>query len=265
MSAAPGLPRHIAIIMDGNGRWARSRLLPRAEGHRQGVYALERVVDAAARRGVKALTVFAFSSENWRRPASEVSALMRLFATGLERWEKPLAEAGVRLRVIGDRTAFSESLNRTIDRTESATASGAGMRLNIAANYGGRWDLLQAAQAAAAAGELTADGIERRLCAIDDGEVDLLIRTGGERRISNFLADRLRGVLLHGHALAGLRRVVPRRRHRLVRRPRAALRHDERAAARRGVMPPAAGTKRTEGGPDSPRIPSGCGSEAPGA
>ena len=187
MSAAPGLPRHIAIIMDGNGRWARSRLLPRAEGHRQGVYALERVVDAAARRGVKALTVFAFSSENWRRPASEVSALMRLFATGLERWEKPLAEAGVRLRVIGDRTAFSESLNRTIDRTESATASGAGMRLNIAANYGGRWDLLQAAQAAAAAGELTADGIERRLCAIDDGEVDLLIRTGGERRISNFL------------------------------------------------------------------------------
>lgn len=187
MSAAPGLPRHIAIIMDGNGRWARSRLLPRAEGHRQGVYALERVVDAAARRGVKALTVFAFSSENWRRPASEVSALMRLFATGLERWEKHLAEAGVRLRVIGDRTAFSESLNRTIDRTESATASGAGMRLNIAANYGGRWDLLQAAQAAAAAGELTADGIERRLCAIDDGEVDLLIRTGGERRISNFL------------------------------------------------------------------------------
>ena len=187
MSAAPGLPRHIAIIMDGNGRWARSRLLPRAEGHRQGVYALERVVDAAARRGVKALTVFAFSSENWRRPASEVSALMRLFATGLERWEKPLAEAGVRLRVIGDRTAFSESLNRTIDRTESATASGTGMRLNIAANYGGRWDLLQAAQAAAAAGELTADGIERRLCAIDDGEVDLLIRTGGERRISNFL------------------------------------------------------------------------------
>ena len=187
MSAAPGLPRHIAIIMDGNGRWARSRLLPRAEGHRQGVYALERVVDAAARRGVKALTVFAFSSENWRRPASEVSALMRLFATGLERWEKPLAEAGVRLRVIGDRTAFSESLNRTIDRTESATASGAGMRLNIAANYGGRWDLLQAAQAAAAADELTADGIERRLCAIDDGEVDLLIRTGGERRISNFL------------------------------------------------------------------------------
>lgn len=187
MSAAPGLPRHIAIIMDGNGRWARSRLLPRAEGHRQGVYALERVVDAAARRGVKALTVFAFSSENWRRPASEVSALMRLFATGLERWEKPLAEAGVRLRVIGDRTAFSESLNRTIDRTESATASGAGMRLNIAANYGGRWDLLQAAQAAVAAGELTADGIERRLCAIDDGEVDLLIRTGGERRISNFL------------------------------------------------------------------------------
>lgn len=180
-------PRHIAIIMDGNGRWARSRLMPRAEGHRQGVFALERVVNAAARRGVRALTVFAFSSENWRRPAAEVSALMHLFAAGLERWEKPLSEAGVQLRVVGDRSAFSSALNDTISRTEAATAAGTGMRLNIAANYGGRWDMLQAAQAAAKEGDLTLEGIERHLTMADDGEVDLLIRTGGERRISNFI------------------------------------------------------------------------------
>ena len=187
MIQAPRPPKHIAIIMDGNGRWAKARRLPRAEGHRQGVYALERIVDAAAKRGVAALTVFAFSSENWRRPAAEVAALMKLFATGLARWEKPLSEAGVRLSVIGDRSAFSPSLNDTITHCERATAAGGRMHLNIAANYGGRWDLLQAAQAAAAAGELTMEGVARRLCAVEDGEVDLLVRTGGERRISNFL------------------------------------------------------------------------------
>lgn len=187
MTQVPRLPKHIAIIMDGNGRWAKARRLPRAEGHRQGVYALERVVDAAARRGVAALTVFAFSSENWRRPAAEVAALMKLFATGLARWEKPLSEAGVRLTLIGDRSAFSELLNDTITHCERATAAGSRMHLNIAANYGGRWDLLQAAQAAAASGELTMEGVARRLSAVEDGEVDLLVRTGGERRISNFL------------------------------------------------------------------------------
>ncbi|MDO5530869.1 polyprenyl diphosphate synthase [Sutterella sp.] len=187
MSKKPALPRHIAIIMDGNGRWAKSRFMPRVEGHRKGVLALERVVKHAAERGIAALTVFAFSSENWRRPAAEVTALMKLFAAGLDRWEQPLADAGVRLRVIGDRTAFSETLNAAIDRTEAATAAGRSMQFNIAANYGGRWDMLQAAQAAAAAGELTLEGIEKRLCARDDGPVDLMIRTGGERRISNFL------------------------------------------------------------------------------
>lgn len=187
MSKDISIPKHVAVIMDGNGRWAQSRCLPRVEGHRKGVEALERVVEAAAQRGVKTLTVFAFSSENWRRPAAEVTALMKLFALGLERWRKPLSEAGVRLRVIGDRTGFSSALNETIDAAEAATAAGSKMTLVIAANYGGRWDMLQAAQAAAAEGELTMEGVEKRLCAVELGEVDLLVRTGGERRISNFL------------------------------------------------------------------------------
>lgn len=187
MSKDISIPKHVAVIMDGNGRWAQSRCLPRVEGHRKGVEALERVVEAAAQRGVKTLTVFAFSSENWRRPAAEVTALMKLFALGLERWHKPLSEAGVRLRVIGDRTGFSSALNETIDAAEAATAAGSKMTLVIAANYGGRWDMLQAAQAAAAEGELTMEGVGKRLCAAELGEVDLLVRTGGERRISNFL------------------------------------------------------------------------------
>ena len=187
MSKDISIPKHVAVIMDGNGRWAQSRCLPRVEGHRKGVEALERVVEAAAQRGVKTLTVFAFSSENWRRPAAEVTALMKLFALGLERWRKPLSEAGVRLRVIGDRTGFSSALNETIDAAEAATAAGSKMTLVIAANYGGRWDMLQAAQAAAAEGELTMEGVEKRLCAAELCEVDLLVRTGGERRISNFL------------------------------------------------------------------------------
>ena len=187
MSKDISIPKHVAVIMDGNGRWAQSRCLPRVEGHRKGVEALERVVEAAAQRGVKTLTVFAFSSENWRRPAAEVTALMKLFALGLERWRKPLSEAGVRLRVIGDRTGFSSALNETIDAAEAATAAGSKMTLVIAANYGGRWDMLQAAQAAAAEGELTMEGVEKRHCAAELGEVDLLVRTGGERRISNFL------------------------------------------------------------------------------
>lgn len=182
------LPRHVAVIMDGNGRWAKTRRLPRAEGHRRGVEALDRVVEAAVRIGVPALTVFAFSSENWRRPEAEVSMLMRLFASGLARWEKPLADAGVRLRVIGEKSAFPETVQRAIERTEKATETGSRMHLNIAANYGGRWDVLQAAQAAVAAGEaLTPESISGRLSTAADGEVDLLIRTGGERRVSNFL------------------------------------------------------------------------------
>ncbi len=181
-------PRHVAVIMDGNGRWAESRSLPRAEGHRRGVRALHELVEHAARRKVRILTVFAFSSENWRRPAAEVSILMELFAQGLARWSGPLSEAGVRLRVIGDRSAFSERIRKAIESSEAATASGKVMTLNIAANYGGRWDLVQAAARAAREGlVLDSETIERFLATGDSGDVDLLIRTGGEQRISNFL------------------------------------------------------------------------------
>ena len=181
----PKTPAHVAIIMDGNGRWAKKRLLPRAEGHRQGVEALNRVVESAVQLGIKRLTVFAFSSENWARPAPEVAILMKLFAQALRRWSEPLAKAGVRLRVIGDRMAFSESVNQAIDENERATASGSNMELVIAANYGGRWDVCQATQQVIDAGlEVTPENLSKYMTVPD---VDLLIRTGGECRISNFL------------------------------------------------------------------------------
>lgn len=181
----PKTPAHVAIIMDGNGRWAKKRLLPRAEGHRQGVEALNRVVESAVQLGIKRLTVFAFSSENWARPAPEVTMLMKLFAQALRRWSEPLAKAGVRLRVIGDRMAFSESVNQAIDENERATASGSNMELVIAANYGGRWDVCQATQQVIDAGlEVTPENLSKYMTVPD---VDLLIRTGGECRISNFL------------------------------------------------------------------------------
>lgn len=181
-------PHHVAVIMDGNGRWAKARHLPRAEGHRQGVKALYRTVRRAAERGVRELTVFAFSSENWRRPAAEVSMLMRLFAASLRRWSVELQEAGVALRVVGERAPFGAEIVEAIVATERATAGGRVMRLNVAANYGGRWDMCQAAAALAAAGEpITPEGISARLATAGSGDVDLLIRTGGEQRISNFL------------------------------------------------------------------------------
>lgn len=181
----PKTPAHVAIIMDGNGRWAKRRLLPRAEGHRQGVEALNRVVEAAARLGIERLTVFAFSSENWARPAPEVAMLMKLFAQALHRWCEPLAKAGVRLRVIGDKTAFSDSVKEAIEASERATASGSNMELVIAANYGGRWDVCQATQQVIDAGlDVTPENLSKYMTVPD---VDLLIRTGGECRISNFL------------------------------------------------------------------------------
>lgn len=177
--------QHVGIIMDGNGRWAKRRLLPRAEGHRQGVEALNRIVGAAARLGIERLTVFAFSSENWARPAPEVAMLMKLFAQALHRWCEPLAKAGVRLRVIGDRAAFSDSVKAAIEASERATANGANMELAIAANYGGRWDVCQATQQVINAGlDVTPKTLSKYMTVPD---VDLLIRTGGESRISNFL------------------------------------------------------------------------------
>lgn len=184
MSRYP-LPQHVAIIMDGNGRWAKKRLMPRAEGHRQGVLALNRVVEHAAGIGIECLTVFAFSSENWRRPSSEVKLLMELFAHSLTRWVEPLQKAGVRLRIIGDKAAFSEKLREAIALCERETERGTRMELNIAANYGGQWDICRAVRLAQEAGEpVTQETMARYLSTSD---VDLLIRTGGECRISNFL------------------------------------------------------------------------------
>ncbi|BCX80944.1 undecaprenyl diphosphate synthase [Methylomarinovum caldicuralii] len=193
------LPRHVAIIMDGNGRWARRRHLPRTAGHQAGVTAVRKTVEHCARRGIEVLTLFAFSSENWRRPAEEVSVLMRLFEMALARESRKLGENGIRLRVIGDRSAFSPALQAKIAEAEALTAGNDRMTLLIAANYGGRWDIAQAVRRLArevAEGRLSPDDIdENRLAAhlsfADLPEPDLFIRTGGELRISNFLLWQL--------------------------------------------------------------------------
>jgi undecaprenyl diphosphate synthase len=193
------LPRHIAIVMDGNGRWAQQRALPRTAGHRQGAKAVRRVVQACSERGIEALTLFAFSSENWRRPQWEVDVLMKLFAATLRSEIDRLDKANVRLRFIGDQRAFSTALQNYIVKAEQRTVGNTGLALVIAANYGGRWDVVQAAQRAAAdvaAGrlqpaDLTLESFQRYLCLADLPEPDLFIRTGGEQRISNFLLWQL--------------------------------------------------------------------------
>jgi undecaprenyl diphosphate synthase len=192
-------PRHVAIVMDGNGRWAQRRFLPRPAGHREGVRAVRRIVTASDERGVEALTLFAFSSENWRRPGREVSVLMDLFLTTLRSEMRRLQENNVRLRFIGERAAFSSTLQSYMSRAEAQTRENAGLELVIAANYGGRWDIVQAAQRLAqevAAGrldprEVTSDALRPHLCLHDLPEPDLFIRTGGEQRISNFLLWQL--------------------------------------------------------------------------
>ncbi|WP_372717702.1 polyprenyl diphosphate synthase [Immundisolibacter sp.] len=187
--------QHIAIVMDGNGRWARLRRLPRVAGHRAGARVVREIVEAAAMRGVANLTLFAFSSENWRRPADEVSLLMALFVRALRDEGNRLVENNVRLTVIGDRAALPVRLQKTIARVEADSAHCNGMRLTVAANYGGRWDIVQAARrivAATAAGEFDPATLDEASftpwLALDQAPpVDLLIRTGGEFRISNFL------------------------------------------------------------------------------
>lgn len=193
------VPRHIAIIMDGNGRWATKRHLPRTAGHSRGVDAVRTVVEACARRGVQFLTLFAFSSENWRRPADEVSLLMSLFIAALEREVGKLHRNGIRLRVVGDLSAFSPKLRAAIAAAERMTRDNVRLTLTIAANYGGRWDILQAFRALMAANPQAATSTE----SIDEAalashlamsyapEPDLFIRTGGEQRISNFLLWQL--------------------------------------------------------------------------
>lgn len=196
VAAASGrIPRHVAIIMDGNGRWAERRGQPRHAGHRAGVSAVRATVEECARAGVEVLTLFAFSSENWRRPPVEIKLLMDLFFSALHKEARRLKDNNIQLRVIGDRSAFAAKLQKRIADTEAVTAGNTGLILQVAANYGGRWDITEAARRLA---QQARDGIldpadidEDRLA----GELsfaglpdpDLFIRTGGERRISNFL------------------------------------------------------------------------------
>ncbi|MDR0457513.1 MAG: di-trans,poly-cis-decaprenylcistransferase [Burkholderiaceae bacterium] len=186
-TAAP-IPRHIAIVMDGNGRWARRRLLPRAAGHRQGMESLRRCIQACLTRGVRVLTVFAFSSENWRRPADEVEHLMDLLAKALVREVPQLAEAGVRIHFVGDRTSLAEHVRQGLAQAEADTTHNDKLILNICFNYGGRWDIVQAAAHLARRGEtVTESALAGALALAHVPDPDLLIRTGGEQRLSNFL------------------------------------------------------------------------------
>ncbi|MDT8310761.1 MAG: isoprenyl transferase [Methylophaga sp.] len=189
------IPRHIAIIMDGNGRWAKQRLQPRFMGHRAGVRAVEGIVKHCIASGVEVLSLFAFSSENWRRPGKEVELLMELFSHALDNQVKRLHQNNIRLKVIGDIAGFSDSLQQKIHAAEILTENNNSLIINIAANYGGRWDITQAMQKLAqqvadgerTADSLTEDDIARQLITADLPEPDLFIRTGGEQRISNFL------------------------------------------------------------------------------
>lgn len=192
-------PRHLAIIMDGNGRWATKRFLPRTAGHARGVQAVRRVVEACGRRGVEYLTLFAFSSENWRRPQEEVSLLMRLFIQTLEKEIDKLDEQGVRLRVVGDLAPFEPKLQGLIRAAEQRTEHNTALNLTIAANYGGRWDILQAMrrllvarpELAARPQDINETMLAEHLSMAYAPEPDLFIRTGGEQRISNFLIWQL--------------------------------------------------------------------------
>lgn len=189
------LPRHVAIVMDGNGRWAAQRKLPRHAGHKAGVKSVRTSVEQSVKHGIEVLTLFAFSSENWKRPQKEVTLLMELFMVALQREVKRLNRNNVQLRVIGDRSAFSGKLQQRIASAEADTAGNDGLVLQIAANYGGRWDIVQAVRYLAKrveSGELPADQITESAIASalsfsDLPDPDLFIRTGGEQRISNFM------------------------------------------------------------------------------
>jgi undecaprenyl diphosphate synthase len=190
------VPRHIAIIMDGNGRWAKQRMLPRAAGHKRGVEMVREVVKACAARGIEYLTLFAFSSENWRRPAEEVSMLKQLFLLALQREVEKLHRNGICLRVVGNLAPFGSKITDMVMRAEDLTRANKGMTLTIAANYGGRWDLLQAMQRLVESrpqqrGAFTEEQLASCLAMAYAPEPDLFVRTGGEQRISNFLLWQL--------------------------------------------------------------------------
>jgi undecaprenyl diphosphate synthase len=192
-------PKHIAIIMDGNGRWAKERSLPRAAGHRAGVKTLRKLIEHAVKIKLNTLTVYAFSTENWRRPEKEVGLLMDLFMTALQSEVKDLHKNNVQLKFIGDKSAFSDKLQKTISDSESLTALNSGLYLNVAANYSGRWDITQAVQSIVqdvASNNLVVDDvnemlISNKLSLATCEEPDLFIRTGGEQRISNYLLWQL--------------------------------------------------------------------------
>ncbi|MDO3722681.1 polyprenyl diphosphate synthase [Marinobacter sp. chi1] len=193
--SADSRPRHVAIIMDGNNRWAKERRQKGVSGHRAGVDAVKAVVETCAREGVEVLTLFAFSSENWRRPEDEVSALMKLFLLALEREVRKLHRNNIRLRIIGDRSAFNAVLQKKMAEAEELTKDNTLMTLVIAANYGGHWDITQAARQLAAKvrtgklepGDINDDLMQQHLSIGDLPMPDLMIRTAGEQRISNFM------------------------------------------------------------------------------
>ena len=194
-AGASGLPRHVAVIMDGNGRWAQRRALPRHLGHRAGAKAVRATVEGCARRGIEALTIFAFSSENWQRPQEEVTRLMELFVESIDKEVDELHGNGIRVRFIGDLSRLREGLGAKMRGAEARTAANRRMTLFIAISYGGRWDIVEAARklaARAVAGEIEPGAIDEPLFAehlqlAGAPEPDLFIRTGGEQRISNFL------------------------------------------------------------------------------
>ena len=189
------VPNHIAVIMDGNGRWARKRFLPRVAGHKRGVETVRDLVKQCAMLNVKYLTLFAFSSENWRRPEDEVSFLMGLFMDSLQREVTKLHENNIRLILIGDRSKFTEELIAQIKQAEQLTAKNTGLTLTIAANYGGRWDILNATNQMVSNNpnktDFTEDDLTPHLAMHYAAEPDLFIRTGGEKRVSNFLLWQL--------------------------------------------------------------------------
>lgn len=190
------IPRHVALIMDGNGRWAKKRFLPRVAGHSRGVEALRETIIACIERGIEYLTVFAFSSENWRRPAEEVSLLRQLFLSALENEVEKMHRNGIRLKTIGDLEPFGKKIVELVERGAELTRGNSRLTLTIAANYGGRWDILQAINRVLRAdkdlrGPITEAELSTHLAMAYEPEPDLFIRTGGEQRISNFLLWQL--------------------------------------------------------------------------
>ncbi|MFC0679017.1 polyprenyl diphosphate synthase [Lysobacter korlensis] len=199
VSAPRRIPRHLAVIMDGNGRWAERRRRPRAIGHRAGARTVNLCIEFCLERGIEALTLFAFSSENWGRPEDEVGALMKLFMTALDREVDELDRRGVRVRFIGERERFGDVIRARMDEAERRTADNTQLQLTVAASYGGRWDIAQAARSLArdvAAGRLDPEDIDEallgsRICLSELPPPDLFIRTGGDTRVSNFLLWQL--------------------------------------------------------------------------